>query len=150
MTVDARREEQLRIQALGAALSRREWWEVEQAYNRIRDEFDRRPTDARLEAAEAALAKMTVERDALRKTAGQLHDEANRYANDMVDWQARATKAEAALAKAVEALRPFATAAGVLYDADPDNTSVIAVTAGDLRRARAAMPDTGEDEHAAS
>ena len=57
MTVDARREEQLRIQALGAALSRREWWEVEQAYNRIRDEFDRRPTDARLEAAEAALAK---------------------------------------------------------------------------------------------
>src|SRR6478752_921053 len=56
MTVDARREEQLRIQALGAALSRREWWEVEQAYNRIRDEFDRRPTDARLEAAEAAPA----------------------------------------------------------------------------------------------
>src|SRR6478609_5070986 len=57
MTVDARREKQLRIQALGAALSRREWWEVEQAYNRIRDEFDRRPTDARLEATEAALAK---------------------------------------------------------------------------------------------
>jgi len=57
MTVDARREEQLRIQALGAALSRREWWEVEQAYNRIRDEFDRRPTDTRLEALEAALAK---------------------------------------------------------------------------------------------
>lgn len=38
-----RREEQLRIQALGAALSRRDWHAIEQAYNAIRDEFDRRP-----------------------------------------------------------------------------------------------------------
>lgn len=42
---DARREEQLRIQALGAAISRRDWHAVEQAYNAIRDEFDRRPHD---------------------------------------------------------------------------------------------------------
>jgi hypothetical protein len=40
---DKLREEQLRIQRLGAALSRRDWYEVEQAYNAIRDEFDRRP-----------------------------------------------------------------------------------------------------------
>ena len=78
MTVDARREEQLRIQALGAALSRREWWEVEQAYNRIRDEFDRRPTDARLEAAEAALAK-AVEVKALEWHADNAHSIVGRY-----------------------------------------------------------------------
>lgn len=39
---DVRREEQLRIQAVGAAISRRDWHAVEQAYNAIRDEFDRR------------------------------------------------------------------------------------------------------------
>lgn len=38
-----RRDEQLRIQAVGAAISRRDWHAVEQAYNAIRDEFDRRP-----------------------------------------------------------------------------------------------------------
>lgn len=43
---DARREEQLRIQAVGAAISRRDWHAVEQAYNAIRDEFDRRPNGA--------------------------------------------------------------------------------------------------------
>lgn len=37
------RDEQLRIQAVGAAISRRDWRAVEQAYNAIRDEFDRRP-----------------------------------------------------------------------------------------------------------
>lgn len=40
---EVRREEQLRIQAVGAAISRRDWHAVEQAYNAIRDEFDRRP-----------------------------------------------------------------------------------------------------------
>jgi hypothetical protein len=37
-----RRAEQLRIQALGAAISRSDWNAVEQAYASIRDEFDRR------------------------------------------------------------------------------------------------------------
>lgn len=41
---DVRRKEQLRIQAVGAAISRRDWHAVEQAYNAIRDEFDRRAT----------------------------------------------------------------------------------------------------------
>lgn len=36
------RLEQLRIQSLGAAISRRDWGAVEQAYNAIRDAFDRR------------------------------------------------------------------------------------------------------------
>ena len=36
------RKEQLRIQALGAAISRRDWHAAEQAYNAIRDEFDGR------------------------------------------------------------------------------------------------------------
>ncbi len=40
---DPRREEELRIQALGAALSRRKWSEVEEAYDKICDEFYRRP-----------------------------------------------------------------------------------------------------------
>lgn len=40
-TVDTGRKEQLRIQALGAAISRRDWWAVEQAYSAIRDAFDR-------------------------------------------------------------------------------------------------------------
>lgn len=44
---DVRREEQLRIQAVGAAISRRDWHAVEQAYNAIRDDFDRRPRYAR-------------------------------------------------------------------------------------------------------
>ncbi|WP_156795571.1 hypothetical protein [Bradyrhizobium icense] len=38
---DAKRREQLRIQALGAAISRRDWWAAERAYNEIRDAFDR-------------------------------------------------------------------------------------------------------------
>lgn len=38
---NSRRLEQLRIQALGAALSRRDWWATELAYNDIRDAFDR-------------------------------------------------------------------------------------------------------------
>ena len=40
------RSEQLRIQALGAAISRRDWWAIEQAYAAIRDEFDRRGREA--------------------------------------------------------------------------------------------------------
>lgn len=43
-TADAVREEQLRIQAIGAGISRRDWNAVEQAYAAIRDEFDRRAT----------------------------------------------------------------------------------------------------------
>jgi hypothetical protein len=43
-TVDTRRAEQLRIQAVGAAISRRDWHAVERAYEAIRDEFDRRNT----------------------------------------------------------------------------------------------------------
>lgn len=35
------REQQLRIQALGAAISRRNWHAVELAYNALRDAFDR-------------------------------------------------------------------------------------------------------------
>jgi hypothetical protein len=40
---DSRRDEQLRIQALGAAISRRDWWSVEAAYSNIRDAFDQKP-----------------------------------------------------------------------------------------------------------
>ena len=36
-----KRRAQLRIQALGAALSRRDWCATEQAYAAIRDAFDR-------------------------------------------------------------------------------------------------------------
>jgi len=35
-----RRQAELRIQALGAAISRRDWHATEQAYNAIRDKFD--------------------------------------------------------------------------------------------------------------
>jgi hypothetical protein len=59
-----RRDEQLRIQALGAALSRRDWQATEQAYNAIRDHFDacssthavvpREPTTAMLAAGQRA------------------------------------------------------------------------------------------------
>ena len=38
---ERKRAEQLRIQALGAAISRRDWWATEQAYSAIRDAFDR-------------------------------------------------------------------------------------------------------------
>lgn len=38
---ERKREEQLRIQALGAAISRRDWWAAELAYSAIRDAFDR-------------------------------------------------------------------------------------------------------------
>jgi len=47
----ANRQEQLRIQAVGAAISRKDWPAVEQAYNAIRDEFDGR---SRLDAAAPA------------------------------------------------------------------------------------------------
>lgn len=46
VTEDLRRKEQLRIQALGAAISRRDWHAAEQAYNAIRDEFDGRKASA--------------------------------------------------------------------------------------------------------
>jgi hypothetical protein len=36
-----KRFEQLRIQALGAAISRKDWWAVGQAHEAIRDAFDR-------------------------------------------------------------------------------------------------------------
>ncbi len=39
---DIRRQEELRIQALGAAVSRRDWHAAERAYEAIRDEFDKR------------------------------------------------------------------------------------------------------------
>lgn len=38
-TVDTRREQELRIQALGAAISRRDWNATERAYETIRDKF---------------------------------------------------------------------------------------------------------------
>lgn len=38
---EKKRRAQLRIQALGAALSRRDWWATAQAYNALRDAFDR-------------------------------------------------------------------------------------------------------------
>lgn len=57
---DLRREEQLRIQAVGAAISRREWWEVEQAYNAIRDEFDRRPASPSPAASPASPSGVRV------------------------------------------------------------------------------------------
>lgn len=38
-TVDPKREQELRIQALGAALSRRDWHAAELAYEAIRDKF---------------------------------------------------------------------------------------------------------------
>lgn len=37
--IDPRREQELRIQALGAAISRRDWHATEQAYAAIRDKF---------------------------------------------------------------------------------------------------------------
>lgn len=43
----AREDHQRRVQALGAAISRREWDEVERAANAIRDAFDRPDFDAR-------------------------------------------------------------------------------------------------------
>lgn len=38
-TVNTRRQQELRIQALGAAISRRDWHATEQAYSAIRDKF---------------------------------------------------------------------------------------------------------------
>lgn len=42
-TINTRREQEVRIQALGAALSRRDWHATERAYEAIRDHFDRTP-----------------------------------------------------------------------------------------------------------
>jgi hypothetical protein len=41
-----KRDEQLRIQAVGAAISGRDWHAAERAYEAIRDEFDRRETQS--------------------------------------------------------------------------------------------------------
>jgi hypothetical protein len=41
------RQEQLRIQALGAAISRRDWHATERAYEAIRDHYDRPPRSSR-------------------------------------------------------------------------------------------------------
>jgi hypothetical protein len=38
-TIDTKRESELRIQALGAAISRRDWHATERAYETIRDKF---------------------------------------------------------------------------------------------------------------
>lgn len=38
-TMDTKRESELRIQALGAAISRRDWHAAERAYEAIRDKF---------------------------------------------------------------------------------------------------------------
>jgi hypothetical protein len=43
MTEDPHRKEQLRIQALGAAISIRNWHLAEKAYAAIRDAFDAKP-----------------------------------------------------------------------------------------------------------
>jgi hypothetical protein len=59
-TVDPSREQELRIQALGAAISRRDWHATERAYEAIRDKFYVAPVleivrlRAELEAALAA------------------------------------------------------------------------------------------------
>ena len=37
--IDGRRQEELRIQALGAAISRKDWHAAERAYEAIRDKF---------------------------------------------------------------------------------------------------------------
>lgn len=44
-TIDEGRRQELRIQALGAAISRRDWHAAEQAYKAIRDEFYERVAD---------------------------------------------------------------------------------------------------------
>jgi hypothetical protein len=54
------REEQLRIQALGAALSRRDWHATEMTYNAIRDEFDRRPVSPSTASSDAAAVEGRV------------------------------------------------------------------------------------------
>lgn len=41
-SIDPHREQELRIQALGAAISRRDWHATERAYEAIRDKFDER------------------------------------------------------------------------------------------------------------
>lgn len=41
-TTDERRQHELRIQALGAAISRRDWHAAERAYEAIRDKFHER------------------------------------------------------------------------------------------------------------
>lgn len=38
-TIDGARQQELRIQALGAAVSRRDWHAVEKAYAALRDKF---------------------------------------------------------------------------------------------------------------
>lgn len=38
-TIDTHRQQELRIQALGAAISRRDWHAAERAYEAIRDAF---------------------------------------------------------------------------------------------------------------
>lgn len=48
---DELRTEQLRIQALGAAISRRDWYAAERSYEAIRDEFDQRAILSALPAA---------------------------------------------------------------------------------------------------
>jgi hypothetical protein len=55
---DARREQELRIQALGAALSRRDWHEAERAYGAIRDKFYAAPVPQ----CDAGSAKAYVDR----------------------------------------------------------------------------------------
>lgn len=51
-----------------------------------------------------AILSLYRERDEARKSAGEKHDEANRYVNDMLDERKRREAAEAALAVAREAL----------------------------------------------
>lgn len=51
-TVDPHRDQELRIQALGAAISRRDWHAAERAYEAIRDRFYAAPRSMTTEQAE--------------------------------------------------------------------------------------------------
>ena len=95
-TADLRRQQQLRIQALGAALSRRDWHATEQAYNAIRDHFDRSPDAAatpreieRLDFSTAGVSPISQARTALpRPGARQMSDIVERLRSEAVNWSA--------------------------------------------------------------
>lgn len=59
--VKGTREQQLRIQALGDALSRRDWHATERAYEAIRDNFDAALSSAPARSVLDALHKSAIE-----------------------------------------------------------------------------------------
>ena len=58
-----------------------------------------------LREAAAALRALQAERDAARRQAGEKHDEANRYVNELVDAKATIAKQAQEIAEMREALR---------------------------------------------